>query len=297
MNKLYNCFNLYEVGFISKLELLDFIHNLTQQITYLDVETIKKIVNYEENNTTALIKAIKTEDLEVIQAMFNLPNLDINYQTKNLNCALLESLTHDDNKSLLYLLNEPELNLEIKFKHNQDFAYHLAYNNKFDILRNLIENHNLDYQNEDKKGQNILHAVAASSNLQMLHYFIEKNIDINKISSDGKTPIDIAIERENIDFVNLLLPLIDISKHTHSFKESIFLSSSILREIIFNSNLCNIESLTSFLEDDFYKGDKDFILFEEKIKDKLQMLIVLKEKEKIETNIQDIPQLIKKLKI
>jgi ankyrin repeat protein len=297
-NKLFNLFKLYSVGFFKKEDFLIELQNFHQILKVLSNEEINEIVNYEDNNRTALTEAIHSNEIDILKATLTLPQININYQTQNLNTAIQEAIRQENDEIINYLLTIPTLKLEVKFKLNEGIAFKLAAYNKFDILKDLIENRHLSFDYENRLGHNILHKIAKTENIEMLQYFLNKGININQVSHEPKAPIDIAISQHNFDMINFLIPLLDITKHNHTFKQSIVeFDNKEMQEFMFNSKLCNVASLTQLLEDEIWIHDKNFIKIEQKVKDKLADLKVIEEANLLD-NILSNPQFkSKKIKI
>ena len=73
-----------------------------------------------------------------------------------------------------------------------------------DIVGDLLAK-GADVKVKDDQEKTLLHAAAASKNLQVVKVLIENNAEINAIDKLGKTPLHYAIEKSNYDMVVLLL--------------------------------------------------------------------------------------------
>lgn len=297
MNKLYNFFNLYDIGFSSKEDLLNSINNFNDTLRLMS-DDVYHLVNFENNSTTPLIQAIHTNDLDIIKSTLALPYIDINYQTEGLKSALLEAVREDSDAVIHYLLSHPQIDIEAKFKFGEGLAFKLANHNKFEILKDLIENRNLSFNYESKIGHNILHKVVQAGNIEMCQYFLDKGININQISREPKAPIDIAISQNDFTMMNFLLPLIDAKQHNHSFKLSLLeFKNKQIEEFMFNSSLCNVASLTEVLNDSYWKKNTEFRNFEKKIQKKFEECKIIEEKDFLNNIISSTPIKAKKIKM
>lgn len=287
-NELINLINLYKIGYQDENETIEEIVQLQNAISQLSEDKKNQIVNYQdESGNTALIIAVSSGNINITKKLLDLPHINPNIANRHKQCALIESLNILNDDTIFYAIaSHPKTDIHMRYNLNQGLAFKLAENNKLNILKDLIENKNLDYDYSDKLNHNILHMAIYSKNTELIDYFIQKGIDINQYSKENITPMDIAILLEEISIMNFLLPLIDIKKHTHSFKQSVFnFHNSEVEEFMYNTALCNIESLESFLNDTYWQDDSNFTLYCKKIKPKLTELYIQKEREDLEKKI------------
>ncbi len=79
--------------------------------------------------------------------------------------------------------------------------------NKIDVFKYLVDEVKINPLVTNKAGQNVLHLIATKQGQDdIITYFINKGVDINKVDSGGNTPFMGIAGSKNIEMISALLP-------------------------------------------------------------------------------------------
>lgn len=79
--------------------------------------------------------------------------------------------------------------------------------NTIDVYRYLVDDLKVDPKTTSKAGQNVLHGIVRKQNqAEMVKYFLEKGVDMNKADNEGNTPFISAAGGKSTEVVELMLP-------------------------------------------------------------------------------------------
>ncbi len=80
-------------------------------------------------------------------------------------------------------------NIYVKDKYGSNALHIAAGNNQVEALKVLFENGFEGIRVENDKGETPLHSAACSGSIEAIDYLVERELDINKHSKDGSTPL------------------------------------------------------------------------------------------------------------
>ncbi len=93
--------------------------------------------------------------------------------------------------------------------------------NKIDVYKYLVEDLKIKPTIINKNGQNVLHAVVRKQNqADIITYFFNKGVDINKVDTAGSTPFIGAAGVKSVETVAMLLPKVKNINATNTQGES-----------------------------------------------------------------------------
>lgn len=145
------------------------------------------------------------------------------------------------------------------FSKNSELIFQLIMSNKYNVIRYLMKNFEINLNNQDKKGNNILHYL--SCNISIENFDILNKIDFISMSNhrnfEGKCPLHYAISNNNYD---LIYKMIDVFTPLNI--------EELNNLIILSSKRFKIEHFKKITEKFIYFGLKinDIVLYNDKNK-------------------------------
>lgn len=85
-----------------------------------------------------------------------------------------------------------------------DLLYDAAVNGDFNLVKQIVKGHPDSIDQGDEDGFTPLHGVAEEGHLEMAQYLIDHGANVNALSNDGKTALDLAVEAQNEEMTALL---------------------------------------------------------------------------------------------
>lgn len=71
------------------------------------------------------------------------------------------------------------------------------------IVKRLLDHPKIQLEAEDRNGSTALHYAVQKGNLSIIRMLLEKNIRVDDTNMDGKTPLDLAKDKEIRDMLKL----------------------------------------------------------------------------------------------
>lgn len=82
--------------------------------------------------------------------------------------------------------------------------------NKIDVYQYLVDELKINPQVTNKAGQNVLHFITRKQHqADIVRYFLQKDVDINKVDKDGNTPFINAAAGQSFEVIELLFPKVE----------------------------------------------------------------------------------------
>ena len=170
-----------------------------------------------QDHLTLLMRACSLNRVEVVKALLNLPDLDINafvplYGVNALNCAILSGAT----ESAIELLNHPDINV-ILIDTQQQYALKVAAEyGRAEIVEMLLQRPDVDinHKNDIGHSKTALETACYKGHTEVVRVLLnDPDIDVNAHSHNIWYPIHWAASNGYVDIVKLLLahPKIDVN--------------------------------------------------------------------------------------
>ncbi len=100
---------------------------------------------------------------------------------------------------------------------HKKYLFQDAMNQNADRVINRLDRHHLSINNYlDDCGQNLLHVSVRCGNYEFSKRLLLRGVDVKKINCFGETPLDVAVQRNDVALVKLLL-----NEDNQAFKEEL----------------------------------------------------------------------------
>ncbi len=168
-----------------------------------------------KKNTQNLLRAINKKDWFEILDLLNEGNLDINVKDKDGRTALILAVEHKHISIVDSLRKYKNIDINVKDK-NDRTALMLAVEHKHvSIVNSLLKYKNIDINTKDKNDMTALMLAVEHKNVSAVDSLRKyKNIDINAKDKNGRTALILAVEHKNISIVDNLLKYENIDINT-----------------------------------------------------------------------------------
>ena len=115
----------------------------------------------------------------------------------------------------------------ISFSLSSQTLHRTACRGNLIALDSLLENHALDIK--DDRGRSLLHWAVACKQDSVIHFLLEKGIDINSVDYSQETPMHVAAKGKGLEYFDLLIELQADDQWKNNFGASLF-ELSVLRK-------------------------------------------------------------------
>ncbi len=163
---------------------------------------------YKANNYNALLIACYHANTEAIKALLFASNINCLHNTKNQKSPLIlaiESKNDEKIDAIRALLADERIERNLVGDEDAATAIWLAYQKKeWEIFKALCEDPEVN-KNLRFKNTTLLHECAINGYKEQLILLLKNGAYIEASNNQGKTPLVLAIEKNNIDLVDILL--------------------------------------------------------------------------------------------
>ncbi len=147
-------------------------------------------------------RRISFDDVEGVKKSLNNKDLSPNTQSKYGDASLPYAVKEDSYKVFKYLLQVPDININMENKSTENALMMLAFKGKLDLVKYMVEEMGAE---PDKDGWTPLHYAATKGHLDVVEYLISKEVDVDAHSPSNTTPLMFAARYGHIKVVKYLL--------------------------------------------------------------------------------------------
>ena len=175
---------------------------------YNDVETVKKIISLNSDDTKNLLinlntlwSAVNSNNLEIVELLLeNFENIKLNREECQ---KLLEVIINNKNKPMLELLLQKKI-LDITDETAKDFLVSAMNTGYVDMVELLLEKRvSADFKGA--QGKALLESAVNTGHVAIVNLLLEKIVDVNFSNLEGWTLLKNAVDKGYVDVVELLL--------------------------------------------------------------------------------------------
>ncbi len=181
-----------------------------------------------------LNKLIFKSDEELTESLKSLPKeIDFDVPDGDFNTILYLAAANNYIKTVSYLLSERKVNPNIKVSEDLTAAHIAAANGFIDILEKLASCDNIQFNEKDQYGETPLYRAVGNAPdenlLAIIRLIINKDpSSISVPNEDGVFPIELALQRQHLSAIYLLLENgADVNKRCSITAANMMMSQSI----------------------------------------------------------------------
>lgn len=150
----------------------------------------------------AFFRYISFDDVEGVKKSLKNKDLSPNILSKYGDAPLPYAVKEDSYKVFKYLLQVPDINIDMENKSTENAVMMLAFKGKLDLLKMMIDDLGAE---PEKDGWAPLHYAATNGHLEVVQYLISKEVDVDAHSPSDTTPLMMAARYGHIRVVKYLL--------------------------------------------------------------------------------------------
>ena len=156
---------------------------------------------------TALIKACSVGDSDLVSRLVPVAGLDLNYQDDLGSSAADRASYHGHTECVKILADTGRVDWRKKDNWDGTPLYWALFRRHSDIVEIIVQQPNINYNVKTKKGETLAHAAVRGGDVKCVATLIaqEKCLCLNIPDMSGSTPVMIALERNRIRIVEILI--------------------------------------------------------------------------------------------
>lgn len=147
-------------------------------------------------------RRISLDDLDGVKKSLENKNLSPNTSSKQGDAPLPYAVKENSYKVLRYLLQLPNIDVEMENKSTENVVMMLAFKGRLDLVKYVIEDLGAEI---DKEGWTALHYAVTNGHYEVAQYLITKKAELDALSPTNSTPLMLAARHGHIRVVKLLL--------------------------------------------------------------------------------------------
>lgn len=215
-----------------------------QHVIFGDIETYKKyemlhyLIHFKhanvnlnnELNVSPLLNSIEMGEESITFHLLHFTNADVNHCDTNGNNALMQAIHSTNLKSeqqklhlIIILIKSKHVNARQKNLNGTNALHMSAHLGYFHATKYLLEHTDIDIQDQDNNGNNVLFYTLSSRNmnsenkLKFIKYFIRQNVNVNAINKDRKIILDYILP--HLKFLNITKYLLENTNVNINFRD------------------------------------------------------------------------------
>eukprot|EP01026_Neomeris_dumetosa_P076359 TRINITY_DN8187_c0_g1_i20.p1 TRINITY_DN8187_c0_g1~~TRINITY_DN8187_c0_g1_i20.p1 ORF type:complete len:275 (-),score=18.99 TRINITY_DN8187_c0_g1_i20:408-1232(-) len=200
---------------------------------------------------SCLILASKQGQNEIVQQLLKMiPNIDINSTSNDGSTPLILACEAGN----IDIFEKLMICQDININHARDdgaTCLYLAIKYKFNFIAKTLLNHKqINVNCNTTEGWGCLHAACESGQRDIIESLLKFNVDINKCTRDGSTPLIIAVKFGNTYILDLLLdnPQINVNRQDINGRSALHWAVLLNHPLIFHA-LISFEGIITNLKD------------------------------------------------
>lgn len=150
----------------------------------------------------AFFRYISFDDVEGVKKSLKNKDLSPNILSKYGDAPLPYAVKEDSYKVFKYLLQVPDINIDMENKSTENAVMMLAFKGKLDLVKMMVDDLGAE---PEKDGWAPLHYAATNGHLEVVQYLISKEVDVDAQSPSDTTPLMLAARYGHIKVVKYLL--------------------------------------------------------------------------------------------
>ncbi|MFN3453747.1 MAG: ankyrin repeat domain-containing protein, partial [Pseudobdellovibrio sp.] len=163
-----------------------------------------KINQKDRFGETALLKSTLYGSLDSMKILLNHRDIDVNTQDYNNQTPLIRASERGHLEAFQLLLKQPNINLNLQNMNKQTALMSAVVNSKTDIAKELLKT-DADPNIMDNNGQSPLHMSVERNNEDLVEAIVQNKLtNINIKNRYGKTALERAQQKENLNIINIL---------------------------------------------------------------------------------------------
>lgn len=154
----------------------------------------------------ALLRAARFGDVSLVQALGQIPSIDINAASPITHSTPLHQAAANGHVEVIHILNElGGLEVNAKDFFSKTALHDAALHGQAEAIKALATLNGFNVNAVDGHYRTPLHDAALAWNPGAIHALRDVNVDVNALDSEGKTALDLVSERNHTEAIELLL--------------------------------------------------------------------------------------------
>ena len=150
----------------------------------------------------AYYRKISFDDVDGVKKSLSNKDLSVNTLSKYGDAPLPFAVKEDSYKVFKYLLQVPDIDIDMENNYSENALMMLALKGKLDLIKHMVDDLGAE---PDKEGWTPLHYAATSGHLDVVEYLISKEVDVDALNPSNSTPLMLASRYGHIKVVKFLL--------------------------------------------------------------------------------------------
>ncbi len=162
----------------------------------------------QEDSTEFLLQAAQNGDKAKVERVLSAGQVDINSHSESTNETALHKATRSGQLEVVkMLLGRPEIDVDAVTSDSETVLHLAAESGQLKMVQLFLERRGIDVDAANALGRTALHIAAEGGSLDIVKELLMKHANINKMDGDEESPLHKAAERGHDGIVQALLDL------------------------------------------------------------------------------------------